>query len=86
MLVLVNLYLLVQMALLWHAANNDNAEALAEQTVEMKTAEIARRAAGGLDAKLAQATEEADSFMRERLPATDSEVAGELGALAKKQV
>ena len=44
---LVNLYLLVQMAFAWHAANSQNAHALAEQTVAMKTAEIASTAAGG---------------------------------------
>ena len=39
----------------------------------------------GLDAKLAQATKDADKFSKQRLPFADSEVAGELGALAKKQ-
>jgi len=37
----------------------------------------------GLDEKLARATEEADRFYKERLPATYSEVAGELGVLTK---
>jgi hypothetical protein len=39
----------------------------------------------GLDAKLARSTQEADKFSRQRLPASDSEVAGELGVLSKKQ-
>jgi type IV pilus assembly protein PilO len=82
---LVNLYLLVHMAFAWHAANGDNAQALADQTVAMKTAEIARQPLEGLDEKLAQATKDADKFSKQRLPFADSEVAAELGALAKKQ-
>ena len=39
----------------------------------------------GLDEKLAQATEEADRFYKQRLPFAYSEVAGRAGALAKKQ-
>ena len=82
---LVNLYLLVHMAVAWRAANSENAQALAQQTVAMKTAEIARQPLEGLDEKLAQATTDADKFYKQRLPFADSEVAGELGALAKKQ-
>jgi type IV pilus assembly protein PilO len=82
---LVNLYLLVHMAFAWRAANSQNAAALADQTVVMKTAEIAKRPLEGLDEKLAQATKDADKFYQQRLPFADSEVAAELGALAKKQ-
>jgi hypothetical protein len=38
----------------------------------------------GLDAKLAAATAESDRFYVDRLPGSDSEVAGELGVLTKK--
>jgi type IV pilus assembly protein PilO len=82
---LVNLYLLSQMAFAWRAATSDDAAALASQTIAMKTAEIGRRPLEGLDEKLAQATKDADKFYKQRLPFADSEVAGELGALAKKQ-
>jgi type IV pilus assembly protein PilO len=82
---LVNLYLLVHMGFAWRAASGDNAQALADQTVAMKTAEIARQPLEGLDEKLAQATKDADKFYKQRLPFANSEVAGELGALAKKQ-
>ena len=51
----------------------------------MKTAEIARQPLEGLDEKLAQATKDADRFYKQRLPFANSEVVGELGALAKKQ-
>lgn len=82
---LVNLYLLVHLVFTWRAANGDNAQALADQTVVMKTAEIARQPLEGLDEKLAQATKDADKFYKQRLPYANSEAVGELGALAKKQ-
>ena len=82
---LANLYLLVHMAFAWSAANSQNAQALADQRVAMKTAEIAKQPLEGLDAKLAQATKDSDRFYRQRLPFANSEVLSELGALAKKQ-
>ena len=82
---LVNLYLLAHMAFAWQAANSDNAAALADQTIAMKTAKIARQPLEGLDEKLAQATKDADKFYKQRLPFAYSDVVGELGALAKKQ-
>ena len=85
LLALVNLYLLAQMGLLWHSASNHNADALTQQRIALKTAEIAAQPLRGLDAKLARSTQEADKFSRQRLPASDSEVAGELGVLSKKQ-
>jgi|GEM_PF-260291 len=81
----INLYLLVHMAFAWSAANSDNAKALTDQKIAMNTAEIARQPLEGLDEKLAQATLDSDRFYGHRLPFADSEVAGELGALAKKQ-
>jgi type IV pilus assembly protein PilO len=84
-LLLLNVYLLSQIAFAWKAANSRNAEAVARQTVAMKTAEIAKRPLEGLDAKLAEATVDADKFSERRLPFAYSEVAGELGTLAKKQ-
>jgi type IV pilus assembly protein PilO len=82
---LVCLYLLVHMAFAWNAANSENAQALADQTIAMKTAEIARQPLEGLDEKLAQATKDADKFSKQRLPFAISEVLAELGTLSKKQ-
>ncbi len=82
---LVCLYLLVHMAFAWNAANSENAQALADQTIAMKTAEIARQPLEGLDEKLAQATKDADKFSKQRLPFAISEVVAELGTLSKKQ-
>lgn len=84
-LALVNLYLLAHIAFAWSAASSQNADAIERQTVAMKTAEIAKKPLEGLDAKLAAATTDADKFYKQRLPFANSEVAGELGVLAKKQ-
>ncbi len=84
LLALVNVYILAQMAFLWHASSKYNADAMAEQRIELKTAEIAAVPLRGLDAKLATATEESDLFYRERLPASHSEVLTELGVLTKR--
>jgi type IV pilus assembly protein PilO len=73
------------MAFAWRAGSSDNEQALADQTIAMKTAEIARRPLEGLDEKLAQATKDADRFSKQRLPFANSEVLAELGALEKKQ-
>ncbi|MDW5264973.1 MULTISPECIES: hypothetical protein [Acidobacteriaceae] len=83
-LALVNLYLLIHIGFAWQAANSQDATALEQQTVSMKTADIARKPLQGLDAKLDQATTEANEFYDRRLPFADSEVVGELGVLAKK--
>jgi hypothetical protein len=85
LLALVNLYLLIHIAFAWQAATGQNAAAVEQQMVAMKTAEIAKKPLEGLDAKLAQATTEANKFYDERLPSATSEVVGELGVLAKKQ-
>jgi hypothetical protein len=84
LLVLVNAYLLAQMALLWHAQSNYDAEAMAQQKVELKTAEIAALPLRGLDDKVAMATGEADRFYRDRLPGSDSEMLAELGTLTNR--
>jgi type IV pilus assembly protein PilO len=84
-LALVNLYLLIHIGFAWQAAKGQNASAVEQQTVAMKTAEIARKPLEGLDAKLAQATTESNEFYARRLPYATSEVVGELGVLAKKQ-
>ena len=84
LLVLVNLYLLAQMGFKWHDSANYNADAMEQQQVTLKTSEIAAQPLRGLDGKLAKATEEANAFSAQRLPATDSEMARELGAMAKK--
>ncbi|RZU40597.1 hypothetical protein [Edaphobacter modestus] len=85
LLTVVNLYLLAQMALAWRAANSQNATALEQQTIAMKTAEIATKPLEGLDGKLSEATADSDQFYAKRLPIAYSDVVAELGELTKKQ-
>ncbi len=84
LLAVVCLVLLVQMGLAWKLANSENSEALAQQQIELKSAQIAARPLEGLDVKLASANDEADKFYSQRLPVSYSEIAGELGALKTK--
>jgi type IV pilus assembly protein PilO len=84
-LALLNLYLLIHIAFAWSAAHSHDEAALAQQRVTLKAAEIATKPLQGLDGKLTKATEQADAFYQKRLPYAYSQVAGELGALAKKQ-
>jgi hypothetical protein len=82
---LVCFYLLVHLFFTWRAATNQDATALAQQTVVMKTAEIAKRPLEGLDDKLSAATTDADRFYETRLPSAYSDVLAELGVLTNKQ-
>ena len=81
---LVSLYLLVQMGIAWQQATSQNADALAQQQVLLKAAEIAAKPLQGLDVKLAEASAQSDKFYLERLPVSYSEIAGQLGVLKTK--
>jgi len=83
-LALVCTYLLVQMGFGWNLATSENADALAEQRVELNFAEIAAKPLEGLDVKLEAANKKADEFYMERLPVSYSEILSELGALKNK--
>ena len=85
LLAAVNLYLLVMMLFTWQRVRGQDADALARQQVQLKTAEIAAAPLQGLDAKLTVASARADEFYRERLPVSYSEVLTEMGGLAKRQ-
>lgn len=82
---LISLYLLVQIGFTWRRANSQDAAALEQQTVVMKTAEIATKPLEGLDGKLSKATSDSDEFYANRLPTAYSEVLTELGVLTQKQ-
>jgi type IV pilus assembly protein PilO len=81
---LLNLYLMIHMGLAWQVARSQDAEAVAQQRVALKTAQIAALPLQGLDAKLRNASVQADQFSLERLPVSYSEVATELGVLLKR--
>ena len=82
---LLCLYLLIEMLVAWQASKSQDAGALAAQTAAMRSAELSARPLAGLDEKLKLATVDADQFYQRRLPFSYSEVAGELGTLAKRQ-
>ena len=81
---LVNLYLLISMGVLWERSKSQDAEAQAQQRVTLKTAELAAMPLDGLEAKLQRSNGQAGAFYANRLPVSYSEIATELGALAKK--
>lgn len=83
LLCLINLYLLIHMVVAWRAASSRDAEALNQQQVQLTAAKIAARPLEGLDGKLRMASLAADQFSLERLPVSYSEVATEMGRLAK---
>ena len=85
LLLLINLYLLLQLGLAWHTTSDSGAEALAQGQVALKTADLQARPLQGLDSKLASANAEADTFYTRRLPASYSQVLTELGALTKRE-
>jgi type IV pilus assembly protein PilO len=85
LLAAVNVYLLVQMGLLWHSASKRDADAMEQQRITLRAADISARPLRGLDAKLASSTADADRFYTERLPGADSEMLAELGALTKRE-
>lgn len=85
LLLLVNLYLLVHMAIAWQAARSQDANAVAQQTASLHAAEKAAQPLRGLDGKLSQATSQADLFYDKRLPYSYSQVLAELGSLTDKQ-
>ena len=81
----INLYLLVTVILLYNQAKGQDAEAVSKQEIALKSAKIASQPLEGLDVKLKRASSDADQFSMTRLPVSYSEIASELGALAKKQ-
>ena len=84
LLLLINLYLLLQLGLAWRTTSQSGAEALAEGQVALKTADLQARPLQGLDSKLAAANAEADLFYTRRLPESYSQVLSELGAETKR--
>ncbi|RXH57411.1 hypothetical protein [Granulicella sibirica] len=82
---LVNLYLVVHMVVAYQQAHSQNEEAVAQQMVLLKTAQLGAAPLEGLDAKLTQATGEADTFYAKRLPSAYSQLLAELGVLANRE-
>jgi len=84
-LLVLNLYLAIHLAFLIQSLHSDNAEAFAQQRVQLQAAEIAAKPLRGLDVKLVNSTADADEFYAHRLPYAYSQVLSELGALTKHE-
>ena len=84
LLVLV-LYLALHLLFVWQTLGSLNEDALDRQRVQLQAAELAAKPLRGLDAKLVDSTKAADAFYADRLPYATSEVAAELGALARRE-
>lgn len=83
-LLLIAVYLLVHCILLWSRTGASADEAVRTARTQQTAAELAARPLRGIDAKLDTARASADNFYRDRLPYAYSNVAAELGALAKR--
>ncbi|MFC6646847.1 GspMb/PilO family protein [Granulicella cerasi] len=83
-LLVIVLYLIIHLFVLWNALDQNSETALSAARAQSKAAEIAAQPLRGLDSKVDRSTEDADAFYGARLPYAYSQVAAELGALAKK--
>lgn len=84
LLLLIAVYLLVHCLLLWSRTGSSADAAVATAHTQQTAAELAARPLRGVDAKLDAARAGADMFYKQRLPYAYSDVAAELGALAKQ--
>lgn len=83
-LVLLCAYLLVHSLVLWSRTGASAQESIQTAKSQQVAADLAAKPLRGLDKKLEVARTEADKFYANRLPYAYSNVAEELGALAKK--
>jgi hypothetical protein len=79
------LYLVIHMIFVSQSLSANNADAIAEQRVQLRAAELAAKPLRGLDSKLASADSAANDFYQQRLPYAVSQMAAELGTLAKRE-
>jgi type IV pilus assembly protein PilO len=78
------LYLIAHLIFVGEALNSRNQDAVDQQRIELRAAEVAAKPLRGLDVKLVDSTKAADKFYAQRLPYAYSQVAAELGVLTKK--
>ncbi|WP_216845405.1 hypothetical protein [Granulicella sp. S156] len=84
-LVVLDLYLIAHLIFVGQALKARNADALDQQGVVLKSAEVAAKPLRGLDTKLVDSTKDADAFYAKRLPYAFSQVLTELGVLYKRE-
>ncbi len=83
-LAVLDLYLLGHLLFAWQALSASGPESLRQQRTMLSAARIAGRPLEGIDAKLTNATAQADTFYANRLPYAYSQVLTELGALTTR--
>jgi type IV pilus assembly protein PilO len=83
-LAVVNLYLIAHLIFVWQNLNTHGANAIDQSRVQLIAAELAAKPLRGLDSKLVTSTSDANAFYQSRLPYAVSQVAAELGTLAKQ--
>ena len=84
LLLLVNIYLAVQIGIAFSRRGAAGDEAVQSARTEARAADLQARPLRGLDTKIAASREEAERFYATRLPFGYSDVAAELGAVAKR--
>jgi Tfp pilus assembly protein PilO len=85
LLLVVVLYLGLHLLFVWQTLGSLNEDALDRQRVQLQAAELAAKPLRGLDTKLVDSTAAANEFYADRLPYATSEMAAEVGALAKRE-
>jgi type IV pilus assembly protein PilO len=85
LLAVLDLYLILHLIFVGQALKAHNADALDQQNVVLKSAEVAAKPLRGLDTKLVDSTKAADAFYAKRLPYANSQVLSELGVLTKRE-
>lgn len=82
LLAAVNIYLAIHLAVAAGIVHRNNADALQQQSIQARAAELAARPLRGLDAKLVTSQSQQDAFYQKRLPTAYSTIAASLGQIA----
>lgn len=84
-LLIVNLFLVVRLAVAWSESNSEQQDHIAAQRTGLKAAQLQTAPLRGLDVLVGRASSASRDFYERRIPATYSAVAEELGKLASAQ-
>lgn len=84
-LIVLDIFLIAHLLFAWQAVSSTDADALTQQRTMLTAAQVAGRPLQGIDSKLADSTQQADSFYAHRLPFAFSQVLSELGSLSSRE-
>ncbi len=85
LLLIVNLFLVVRLAVAWSESNSEQQDRIAVQRAALKAAQLQAAPLRGLDVLVGRASSASGEFYERRIPATYSQIAGELGKLTSAQ-